>query len=281
MAAISSNVIQKTRGDVTESLLVLEGVTTHKGAFIKGNGETHGTSAHQGRVEDYDTDNGGIPLGLADIGKTGDESEVVEEVVSLESAILEQVTVTGVTGQADVFKRAYWTNNNPNDLTLTKPDAVGGWGVIVRYHSGTTCDVIQPSFLGMYIASLGGGGADLMALGSFDVTIAASANLATGLVAPYHGRFTDFYAVIDGADLVGASGDVDINLEIGGTNVTGGVISLLIGAPTAGTKVAGTAITAANTFHAGDLIDIEAVVNTAFTTGRVNLYATVEKLPGL
>lgn len=75
--------------------------------------------------------------------------------------------------------------------------------------------------------------------------------------------------------LVGAGGAVAVNVEIGTTNVTGGVVSFAIGTPTVGTFVAGTAVTAANAFSATDTISIEWVVTTAFSAGAVIIYITI------
>jgi hypothetical protein len=67
----------------------------------------------------------------------------------------------------------------------------------------------------------------------------------------------------------GASASQVINLEIGTTNVTGGVLTLLLAdTDTLGKKKAATAITAANTGTAADTISIEvAASGTEFTAG--------------
>jgi hypothetical protein len=67
----------------------------------------------------------------------------------------------------------------------------------------------------------------------------------------------------------GASASQVINLEIGTTNVTGGVLTLLLAdTDTLGKKTAATAITAANTGTAADTISIEvAASGTVFTAG--------------
>ena len=77
----------------------------------------------------------------------------------------------------------------------------------------------------------------------------------------------------------GGGGTVDYNLEIGGTNVTGGVVTIADG-DVQGDKKSGTAITGAAVFHEGDLIDVEAVVGTANTGGRFDLFAKVIRKPG-
>jgi hypothetical protein len=88
------------------------------------------------------------------------------------------------------------------------------------------------------------------------------------------GRIVRLDAVIT-TTLVGAGGAVTVNAEIDTVDVTGGVVTLAIGTPTVGTFVAGTAVTAANTFTAASVLDIEWVVGTAFTAGAVTLLLTI------
>lgn len=60
----------------------------------------------------------------------------------------------------------------------------------------------------------------------------------------------------------------DLNMEIGTTNLTGGVVGLTSANCTPkGAVVAGTAITAANSFTATDTLSIEAANVTAFVEG--------------
>lgn len=73
---------------------------------------------------------------------------------------------------------------------------------------------------------------------------------------------------ITGDPVTTASKASTINLEIGTTNVTGGVISLTsAGMTPLGAVVAGTAITANNTGTATDTISIEASSTTTFVEG--------------
>ncbi len=254
---------------------------TYAGGLAALRGPGHATT--NGYLDGLDDEAGLIPLGgfFSDetLGATGD-SPPPENNVDVRDKIYRRATVVGVASRGDIGKLVFATDDSV--LTLTAPSANAfPIGMVIEWHTSTTCDVAMWGMIAAAAIALGGAGRETICLGSFDVTIAASANLATGIVAPCHGLITDLYAVIDGADLVGASGAVDLNLEIGGTNVTGGVVSLVIGSPTAGSKVAGTAITAENRIHQGDLIDVEAVVTTAFTTGRVNLYATIQRELGM
>ena len=75
----------------------------------------------------------------------------------------------------------------------------------------------------------------------------------------------DFYTTVAVTTAAKAS---TINLEIGTTNLTGGVISLTSATCTPkGVKVAGTAVTALNTGSATDVISVEASATTAFVEG--------------
>lgn len=70
-----------------------------------------------------------------------------------------------------------------------------------------------------------------------------------------------------------------LNLEIGTTNLTGGVVALTsANCATLGAKVAGTAVTAANTGTAADTISIEAASTTAFIEGGVMLQITIQNM---
>jgi hypothetical protein len=121
-----------------------------------------------------------------------------------------------------------------------------------------------------------------MYLGAFGPYAAGSGNVATGILMPCHGRFLTVYGQVARIP-TDADTSHSFNLEIGGTNVTGGVVTWLF-SDALGAKLAGTDVTAANEFHSGDALDIEVVVNTAGTAtdpGLMNLFATYETLPGL
>jgi hypothetical protein len=68
-----------------------------------------------------------------------------------------------------------------------------------------------------------------------------------------------------------------LNLEIGSTNLTGGVIALTsANTAAAADVVAGSAVTAANVFTATDVITVEASSTTAFAEGEGVLLITVQ-----
>ena len=79
---------------------------------------------------------------------------------------------------------------------------------------------------------------------------------------------------------VPAGGRWLVDVELDGTDVTGGVVTVATG-DAIGDKKAGTAITAANEFAEGALLDVEFVVGTQMTAGRFDLFVTVAPTIGL
>lgn len=105
----------------------------------------------------------------------------------------------------------------------------------------------------------------------------ANGDILTGYVPGFAGTIESIqFFVTD--PVTTANKAVDINLEIAGTNVTGGVVALTSANCTPlGARVAGTAITAANAFTAAQAIDIEAANTVAFAEGQGVLIITLKK----
>lgn len=78
----------------------------------------------------------------------------------------------------------------------------------------------------------------------------------------------------------GAGATMNLNLEIGAVNVTGGVVNpTLANTATAGALISGTAVTAANTGTAADTLSIEvAAGGTVFTAGVIMLLIRVQNM---
>lgn len=153
--------------------------------------------------------------------------------------------------------------------------------VCVRRDSSatTTCRVRQ---IISVVDVPGAAGRELMHLGHFQWAAIANGNLRTSMPLPFKGAFVDIFAFVD-EPCVGSGGTVDINLEIDTVDVSGGVVTVSTAAGgTRGTKLAGTAITANNTFSEGSVLDIEAAGDSGTeTTGAFDLFAIVERRPGL
>ena len=107
--------------------------------------------------------------------------------------------------------------------------------------------------------------------------IAGSGNVVTGYVPGFAGTIDSLQFIATDPVTTPAKA-VSLNAEIGGANVTGGVVALTsANLATLGDRVAGTAVTDANTFAADSAIDIEAASVTAFAEGEGVLIVTLKK----
>lgn len=108
--------------------------------------------------------------------------------------------------------------------------------------------------------------------------VAANGDILTAWTPGFAGKILSVdFAVMKAVTT--ASKRADFNLEIGTTNVTGGVVSVTSAAATPqGTIIAGTAVTGANTFAATDTISIEAANVTAHAEGSGWLLVKVQNL---
>lgn len=257
---------------------VVNAAVIFAGGFCAIGNADHGTAANKGRSYPFSIAAGAIPVGWAEAGVTGTGSSANKSQLLVEGRVIEQLAVTGVTAITDVGKWVYATDDGT--FTLTRVAMNIPIGIIVDWYSGTSCDVYMLSF-GELLALQACGGVARTWLVGVGTAGAATGNMATGIPAPCHGAIQSVFGVViveaTDADVVQT-----INLEIGGTNVTGGVVTYQFDSAV-GAKLAGTAVTAANVFHEGDLIDIETVATVAGTVadpGLVAIYCTYDILPG-
>lgn len=107
----------------------------------------------------------------------------------------------------------------------------------------------------------------------------AAADLMTNMVLGHRGKILaiGFTTTTLGT---GTSASQVLNLEIGTTNLTGGVVTVLLAdTDTLGKRVSGTAITALNEFTATDTLSIEvAASGTVFTAGAGFLTVRIQNL---
>lgn len=250
------------------------------------------TSADRGYVGPFTAAKGVIPLGPAQpdkdpSGGTADSvtgnlaaSPAPTTSVFTGSYIRENYAVTGVTGVTDHGKWVYLSDDNT--LTLTRPALGIPVGLVLQHRSGTKCDLLMFGLDVICAISAAGNSKQLIFLGELDFATSADGDQRTGIKMPFHGKFLEFFGMVKQVN-VGSGGTIDLNLEIGGTNVTGGVLTWSTAAANVlGERLDATAITAANEFHEGDLVDIEgASAGGTRTSGLLELYALVETLPGL
>ena len=281
-AATSPATTKKTDDPASLAVQIADSQTLYHGRFIGLRGPTHATS--QGDAANYEDEAGMIFGGLAEnpgglASAAGDSSGTPPPKVgvSLVPKILKAVAVTGASAITDQWSPVYAPDNAT--LTLTRPaDDAEAVGVVARWITGTSCDVL---LFGLPHHLRRVGERELFPLGSYDNGDLSDGDIMTGLVMPYPGKFISLHGVVEKA-FTGTSGTVSIGLEIGGTNVTGGaLVASTAAGGTVGTILDATAITAANVFHEGDVVDLEASsAGGTQTAGRVRVYALIERLPG-
>lgn len=109
-------------------------------------------------------------------------------------------------------------------------------------------------------------------------SLVANGNIVTGWVPGFRGRFLATQYVVHRVG-AGAGAAAQLNLEINGVDVTGGVVALTLANTTpAGVIIPGSAITGRNDFDANDLIDIELSGLTVFTAGDGQLMLKIQLL---
>jgi len=267
------------------SLQIADAITVYKGRFAGIRGPTHGTT--QGYLDSYDDEAGQVFAGLIEsaggltqkLGATGD-SVPPEAGVRIYPRILKRHTVTGAASRADILKPVYATDNQT--LTLTRPaDDAEVVGTIIEWHASTTCDVLLYGLVSQLVLGMAGGNVVEVDFGSYDFADLADGNIRIAQPMRFHGKILSVIGYVEKAH-TGSGGTALVNLEIGGVDVTGGVVTVSTAAAgTLGTILAGTAVTAANVFHEGDTVDVEvASASGTRTLGRVRIVAVCERLPG-
>jgi hypothetical protein len=150
-------------------------------------------------------------------------------------------------------------------------------------------DLIQMAPIVSLTDSSGGTGSDTIAATAGIVTVAipvnlvslttSAADLMTNYVPGYAFELLSFEFITTKLG-TGASASQVINAEIGSTNVTGGVLTVLLAdTDTLGKKKAATAVTAANVGTAADTLSFEvAAAGTVFTAGEGYILAKLRNL---
>lgn len=291
MAALTASAIVRSHGKFQQRYQIRNAATVFHGGLGCVVDQSAATAANRGRMTMFTGAAGEVPVGLVMPDQNVDRDGYVGDTaatpirdagISIEGAVLENVSVAGATVVTDSVGRVVYFNDtdNPEDLTLTRPTRGVPIGLVLRFLTGDNCDVLLFSLETIFTIGMGGSGQELLYLGSFDAATVAAGNLRTGIPMPFHGRFLTLAAMVDVA-IAGAGGTALINLETDAVDVTGGVVTVSTAAGgVKGTRLAGTAITAANFFSEGSLLDVEAATVTAMTAGRFDLYAEVERLPG-
>jgi hypothetical protein len=277
MALSTSGNMPDSAGAESFSMEVGNTVNAFSGGFAGITGPDNATS--QGYAIPYENAKGVIFAGGAfEETNTGDTSAAppVANRFGVGTKVLVRHAVTGVASRGDIGKPVYASDDNT--LTLTHANLREVVGIVIDWHTGTTCDVL---LFGIATAAPASLTREIINLGSFDLaTVAGAGDLRTAMPLPFHGEFLETFAMVDVA-IAGAGGTVDIALKIGTTLVSGGVVTASTAAGgVVGTKLAGTAITGNSVFHEGDTLDVEAATVTSMSAGRIDLYAIVRRRLG-
>lgn len=277
--ALSADTIYEDQGKDGFSTQIVNTARPYVGSVVQIGHVDHATAANRGRLAPWTGGAGEIPSGWAmpdsTTGNTG-ATPIPEQPHDLRGFV-RRVTVTGASAVTDAGRSVYASDDGTFTLTrsASRPLPLGR---VMRWISGTTCRVYFYSVEGLDILAYGGS-----VLGEWHFPIsglfAAAGNAFTGFVARFHGAIISEYLVVAQV-LTGGGASLTFNSEIGGTNVTGSAVIWAAG-DAQGAKVAGAAITAANVFHEGDLIDIEAAVGTAGTGGLATYVIEYERRLGV
>jgi hypothetical protein len=279
--ALAANANYTVRDTVQLACQAVTAAELYNGAYLYGGSRDHATAINRGRIAPWSGVAGQIPLGFASKRTTGNTAVVpiVEGEVDLGGRVMKNIAVTGLAGTvADNFRVVYATDDNT--FTLVRPAVGHPVGIVTRFISATNCDVYFLSFGELCVLGMAGAGRKSWLLGIVNGLV-STGNHATGIVAPCHGRILSTYGIVfEPITDVNANGN--INLEIAAVDVTGGVINFDF-ADVLGAKKAGSAVTATDVFHEGDLIDIECAEVAAGTAidGYMAVYADVLLEPGL
>lgn len=279
--ALTADLTREERGFYFFDPVVVNTSQVYAGSFMAAGSETHGTAANIGACFPFNDAAGSIPLGFAQQNILGTAvAPLPTAEVIVRGRVYENLPVTGLAGaNTDVYKFVYATDDGT--FTLTRTAVNSPIGFITGFVSATLADVYFFSMAENMILAMAGGNRVTWHICTTTYEFAATADVAKGIVAPCHGRILAVYAIC-----TAAPADTNVAgtfvLEIGGTDVTGGVVTYNF-ADTVGLKLAGTAVTAEDVFHMGDLIDIESTVGAAGTVGdgALSIYVDYECLPGL
>jgi hypothetical protein len=273
--ALSANAQRETRTTQKASPQIVNAAVLYSGAYVGVGSRNHATATSRGRCLPWASTAGQIPFGwaLGDV-KTGATAStpIPEADIDISERIVINIAVTGLAGTfADVGRLVYASDDGT--FTFTKPTVGIPVGMIVRFRSATACDVLFFSVAELAVLALSGGIRQTWHIGCVTGVIGGAINLLTGFVAPHAAIINSVYGIVAIVG-TGAGATNTISLSVGGTPTTGGVITWALG-DIAGTKLAGTAVTAGNVVAEGSLIGADATAGTAMTGGLLNLYADV------
>jgi hypothetical protein len=285
MTALSANKTYVVAGRAKFTAQIIDGDIVYAGAYVGLGSRSHATAATRGRMLPYTDDVGGlIPLGFAEQKATGETTTLLTETpVDVSGKVVKGVTITDDAATiADAGRWVYVTDDGT--FTLTRPTTIGTIvGITTRFLAADTFDVYFFSFGELCAIAAGGQGKVSWHIGCIVPELAATGDSLKGIVCPYHGYITNYYAIC-----ASAPADADLastfRLEVDGTDLDFATSQPPLGfADAVAAKVVGVGALTPTKVHEGSLIDVEEIVTTAGTVGDglYNVYVEIELQPGV
>jgi len=227
----------------------------------------------------------GILLAKA-VGNTSASPPVNGE-VDTSGRLMLSAAVAGATTIAANNAYVYCASDNPADMTLTRTTNVGAIGRVARWIESGICDValFTPT---EYLAHAGLAantrGVYTLSVPWTFVTSTSAIDVFTAQVLGHAFRILAWEWHDGGTALVGSSGSRVANMEIGTTDVgtVASTVTIIQSGTATGRRIAGTAVSGANTGTATDTFSIEiASGGTDITAGNGVFTVTIQNLDAL
>jgi hypothetical protein len=248
----------------------------------------HATAANQGRVAPWSQAVGQIPIGISTSNVLGNTTltPIPEGTFDMDGRIFKNIAVTGLAGTvADNGQRVYATADNA--FTLVRPASPAiPCGFVTRFVSSTNANVFFFSTEVLMALMLAGGDTRTVCLGSICPVVGTGyliGDATHGITWSYGAGYIRSVYAINIRACTDADVSLNVTLQINNVAVTGGVVNLLF-SDAVGAVKAGTAVTATNALHEGNLIQAlsaQVAAPTATDVGTYNLYITFASEFGL
>lgn len=185
-------------------------------------------------------------------------------------------TVTGTKiGTATTQKLGLW-----NATPVAQPSAyTQTYSTANKTVAAPTTETLTDSTTGTASNTLAAGvGVANLVIPIHNLATVADGDVLTALTVGYKFKILSVDAFVTN-EVTTASKATTLNVEIGTIDLTGGVVALTsANTATLGAKIAGSAVTAANTGTAADTISVEASSTTAFAEGGVMLVVRIQNM---